>query len=117
MLIRTCTLAIVLTTCLGASAPRSNAAEGSSKQSGRSPELSGQPAWFPLGGEVYDSQDRFEAQRTLLAFRPQPRWFVGLVREPGPLEEKAAKEITASAHAKQDAQLLRAAPIRSKVRH
>jgi hypothetical protein len=59
--------------------------------------LWGQPAWFPLGGEVYHSQDRFEAEKGPLAFKPQPRWFVGLVRKPGSLEEKIVSKTTGQA--------------------
>ena len=88
MLLRICTLAFALTTCLVSSVHGSKGAEESSDQSNRPRELLGQPSWFPLGEEVYHSQDRFKAERKLLAFKPQPRWFVGLVRGRGRMEEQ-----------------------------
>ncbi|MBS0203579.1 MAG: hypothetical protein JSS49_11810 [Planctomycetes bacterium] len=41
------------------------------------PTLSGQPVWFPLGGEVYHERDRHEAARSVLKFRAEPHWFLG----------------------------------------
>ena len=42
--------------------------------------LSGQPSWFPLGVEVYHENERFEAQRGLLEFQAEPRWFLGSLK-------------------------------------
>lgn len=105
MLIRTCTLAIVFATCLASFVPRANAADESSDQPGRASRLSGQPTWFPLGGGKSYPLDQFEAKGRLLAFTPYPCWFIDLVRERGSLEEKAAKEQTASAKPKQNVQI------------
>lgn len=101
MLIRICTVASILTACLGSWLPRSADAEEPSSPLHRAEKLSGEASWFPLGGEVYHSEDRFEAEGTLLAFKPQPRWFIGLVRQRGPLEENAAKEQTGSGKPKE----------------
>ena len=38
--------------------------------------LSGQPSWFPLGGEVYRANARFDAQAEPMGLMPQPRWFL-----------------------------------------
>lgn len=43
--------------------------------------LVGRPSWLPLGPEVYQEDDRDEAEKGLLAFRPQPRWFLGFTKE------------------------------------
>ena len=104
MLIRICTVAFVLTTSLVSLLPKSTGAEESSRPSHHSEELSGEASWFPLGGEVYQSEDRSKAEGTLLAFKPQPRWFIGMVRQRGPLEENAAKEQTAATKPRQDVQ-------------
>jgi len=39
--------------------------------------LSGQPSWFPLGGEVYHGNERFDAQKEILQFKSESRWFLG----------------------------------------
>jgi len=44
-------------------------------------ELSGQPSWFPLGGEVYHANKRFDAQKGILRFKSEPRWFLGFPKE------------------------------------
>jgi hypothetical protein len=41
------------------------------------PSLTGQPSWFSLGGEVYQENDVAEVENRVLAFKPQPRWFLG----------------------------------------
>ncbi len=94
---RTATLSIAFTTCFVSSLPGSKGAEGPPRASSDSAELSGEPSWFPLGGEVYHSQDRFKAEGKPLAFKPESRWFVGLVRSRGPLEGKAAEKQDGSA--------------------
>lgn len=53
------------------------------------PKLTGQPVWFSLGGEVYHARDRIEAEKSLLEFDPQPRWFTGFPR-PATKEEFTA---------------------------
>ena len=35
------------------------------------------PSWFPLGPEVYQEQDRFQAEKEVLSFGEQPYWFLG----------------------------------------
>ena len=44
-------------------------------------ELSGQPSWFPLGGEVHHQNKRFDAQKEILRFKSEPRWFLGFPEE------------------------------------
>ena len=78
-------------------AARIEGAEGPPRASSDSAELSGEPSWFPLGGEVYHSQDRFKAEGKPLAFKPESRWFVSLVRSRDPLEGKAAEKQDGSA--------------------
>ncbi len=34
-------------------------------------------SWFSLGGEVYQERDRFDAEKQVLSFDKQPRWFLG----------------------------------------
>ena len=46
--------------------------------------LTGQPDWFPLGGEVYHARDRVAAERAILEFRPQPHWFLGFPKPATP---------------------------------
>ncbi len=38
--------------------------------------LRGQPFWFPLGEEVYHEGDVDEAEKEVLSFRAEPRWFL-----------------------------------------
>src|SRR4051812_49047654 len=44
------------------------------------PALSGQPSWLPLGPEVYHENERDDAAKQVLSFRPEPRWFVGFAK-------------------------------------
>ena len=53
------------------------------------PKLTGQPVWFSLGGEVYHARERIDAEKSLLEFDPQPRWFTGFPR-PATKEEFTA---------------------------
>lgn len=55
-------------------------------------ELAGQPSWFPLGGEVYHENSRFEVQQEVLQFQPQPRWFLGFSRTVSKEEFEAWKK-------------------------
>ncbi|MGD0088864.1 MAG: hypothetical protein ABSE73_02990 [Planctomycetota bacterium] len=48
-----------------------------SQTSSAEPKLQGQPSWSPLGGEVYWEKDRFEAEKQVLSFIAEPRWFQG----------------------------------------
>ncbi|TET36104.1 MAG: hypothetical protein E3J72_09455 [Planctomycetota bacterium] len=36
----------------------------------------GRPSWFPLGKEVYNERDRFQAQESIVSFQNGPRWFL-----------------------------------------
>ncbi|MCY2928478.1 MAG: hypothetical protein NTV86_03115 [Planctomycetota bacterium] len=38
-------------------------------------DLRGRPSWLALGREVYQERDDLDAEKTLLAFQPEPRWF------------------------------------------
>ncbi len=39
------------------------------------------PSFFALGGEVYRANDRLEAEKQVLRFGDEPRWFAGFPRE------------------------------------
>ena len=92
MLPRTALLSLAIATCLVYSPPRSTGDEEPPRPSSGTEGLSGEPSWFPLGGEVYHSRDRFKAEGKLLAFKPQPRWFVNVVRGRDPVEEKTTEK-------------------------
>src|ERR1039458_9567575 len=54
--------------------------------------LNGQPSWFPLGGEVYQERNCTEAEKEVLAFTPEPRWFLGYSKSASMEEYNAFKE-------------------------
>ena len=39
--------------------------------------LTGQPSWFSLGGEVYREREIAAAEKQVLDFKAEPRWFLG----------------------------------------
>jgi len=84
--IATAAIVLVLTVCL-AKARQDNT------------DLSGQPSWFALGNEVYQEDDRFEAEKGVLAFNQDPRWFLGIPKKATKAEYESwakAENITSS---------------------
>ena len=60
--------------------------------------LSGQPSWFPLGEEVYQEGDRFEAEKGFLAFGHDARWFLGIPQQATKAEYEAWEKSESQTH-------------------